>query len=131
MTKLTRNLMDINIPEPETRDVVLPRLGLTLRLRELSYDKVQSLRNLKEDRDLHFVLALVQEPNFRDGAWYGEKMGCATPVEAMKRLLRPGEIEAVMRAGNRLCGYGGGNLMDVTGDDEAAVMAALDDLAKN
>lgn len=131
MTNLTRNLMDITIPNPETREFVLPRLGLTLCLQELGYDKVQTLRTLKEDRDLHFVLALTRAPNFRDTDWYRDKMGSESPVEALKRLLRPGEIDAIMRAGNCLCGYGGGNLLDVTGDDEAAVMAALEDLEKN
>lgn len=131
MTKLTRNLMDIPIPAPETRDLALPRLGLTLRLQELGYEKVQSLRKLTEDKDLHFVLALVKEPDFRQPAWYQDKLGCETPVEALKLLLRPGEIDAIMRAGNRLCGYGGGSLLDITGDDDAAITSALEDLEKN
>ena len=37
-----RSLMDVQIEEPETMDVSVPRLDLVLTLREIPYDKVVS-----------------------------------------------------------------------------------------
>ena len=80
------------------------------------------------------------EPKFRDKAWYKEKMGCPTPIEAMKKLLREGEVRAILRKCDELNGYGYGAVVPLSPDDESipedelqgrAIGAALEDLEKN
>jgi hypothetical protein len=74
-------------------------------------------------------------PNFKDPAWYQEKMGCPTPIDAMKRLLRPGEVERLCRVADELNGYGPGSISPLTASDDqletAATEAAFEELQKN
>lgn len=73
-------------------------------LRGLPYGRVQELRQLREDMSLHIVLAGVTDPDLKDPALLA-CFGGATPVEAVKALLLPGEIEDLARAVERLCGF--------------------------
>lgn len=129
-----RSLLDISVGEPETREVEVPRLGLRITLQSLSYDRLTALRGT-EDADMSYFLASAVEPDFRDRRWYREHMGCPTPVEAVKKLLRPGEVRAILRECDTLNGYGPGAVLSVERDDQAlrddALGAALEDLEKN
>lgn len=129
-----RALLDIPVGEPETMTVQVQRLGLKIKLRELPYNKLVSLRGT-EDADLNYLLASAVEPDFRDRAWYKEKMGCPTPVDALKNLLRGGEVRAIVRQCDRLNGYGAGAVVVLEEDEQtlqnAAVEGALEDLEKN
>lgn len=62
-------------------------------------------------------------------------MGCPTPVDAIKKLLRPGEIQAIVRQCDKLNGYGYGSVVAVkqSADElqNSAIDAALEDLEKN
>lgn len=60
-----RSLLDIPVGEPETMMVQVQRLGLKIKLRELPYNKLVSLRGT-EDADLNYLLASAVEPDFRD-----------------------------------------------------------------
>lgn len=129
-----RNLMDIPIGEPETMEVQVPRLGWVLTLREISYNKLIQLRGT-EDADLHYLLASIQAPELKDPQWYREKMGCPTPVDAMKKLLRPGEVQALTRRCDALNGYAPGSVVTVSRSEQElqldAIGAALEELEKN
>ncbi len=126
-----RTLLDIQPGEPETTRVRVARLGLEIQLKELPYDKLTSLRGV-EDSNLHYLLSSAVEPNFRDKAWYREHMGCPTPVDALKKLLRPGEVTALVRRLDRLNGYAPGAVLDVEEDlSGKAIEDALEDLEKN
>lgn len=129
-----RALLDIPVGEPETMTVLVQRHQLKIKLRELPYNKLVSLRGT-EDADLNYLLASAVEPDFRDRAWYKEKMGCPTPVDALKKLLRGGEVRAIVRQCDRLNGYGAGAVVVLEEDEQtlqnAAVEGALEDLEKN
>lgn len=126
-----RTLLDIQPGEPETTRVRVARLGLEIQLKELPYDKLTSLRGV-EDSNLNYLLSSTVEPNFRDKAWYREHMGCPTPVDALKKLLRPGEVTALVRRLDRLNGYAPGAVLDVEEDlSGKAIEDALEDLEKN
>lgn len=129
---VVRDLLDIQVREPETQQVVVTRLGLAITLRELSYNKLVQLRGI-EDADINYLLASAVEPNFKSKAWYQDHMGCPTPVDAVKALLRPGEIRAIVRRCDLLNGYGPGAVisMDQTDLQDAAIGAAMEDLEKN
>lgn len=62
-------------------------------------------------------------------------MGCPTPVEALKKLLKKGEIEKLCRLADQLNGFGPGQVIAVNREPEelfdAAVGGALEDLEKN
>ena len=127
------SLLDQAEFEPETSAVKLPRLNLVLELRELPYDKLIKLTR-ESEAQLHLILAAVtNHPEMRDKAWYHDKMGCATPVDALKKLLRKGEVEKVCRAIDQLHGYNVGSVVPV--DPEAiqntAIDAAVEELEKN
>ncbi len=134
-----RSLLDIEVGAPEAARVKVARLGLILTVRELPYDRLNKLRGM-EDSDLQYLMESTVEPKFRDKAWYKEKMGCPTPIEAMKKLLREGEVRAILRKCDELNGYGYGAVVPLSPDDESipedelqgrAIGAALEDLEKN
>lgn len=134
-----RSLLDIEVGAPETARVKVARLGLILTVRELPYDRLNKLRGM-EDSDLQYLMESTVEPKFRDKVWYKEKMGCPTPIEAMKKLLREGEVRAILRKCDELNGYGYGAVVPLSPDDESipedelqgrAIGAALEDLEKN
>lgn len=133
-TSVVRSLLDIPVGEPETAVARVTRLGLDIKLKEIPYNKLTALRGV-EDADLNYLLASTVEPNFRDAQWYRDHMGCPTPVDALKRLLRPGEVRALVRRCDALNGYGSGAVISLEADEDAlqaaAVGAALEDLEKN
>ena len=113
-----RSLLDIEVGAPETARVKVARLGLIVTVRELPYDRLNKLRGM-EDSDLQYLMESTVEPKFRDKAWYKEKMGCPTPIEAMKKLLREGEVRAILRKCDELNGYGYGAVVPLSPDDES------------
>lgn len=134
-----RSLLDIEVGAPETAEVKVTRLGLIVKVRELPYDRLSKLRGM-EDSDLQYLMESTVEPKFRDKAWYRERMGCPTPIEAMKKLFREGEVRAILRKCDELNGYGYGAVVPLSpkeesiSDDELqarAIGAALEDLEKN
>ena len=131
---VVRSLLDIRAGQPDTATARVTRLGLDIKLQELPYNKLTALRGT-EDADLNYLLASTAEPNFRDAHWYREHMGCPTPVDALKKLLRPGEVRALVRRCDTLNGYRPGAVISIEADEDdlqaAAVGAALEDLKKN
>ena len=127
------NLLDLPDPEPEQARVSLPRLGLDLEVRELPYDKLIRIRR-EQDAQIHLILAAAaNHPELRSEAWYHDKMGCATPVDALKKLLRMGEVEKLCRVIDRLNGYGSGSVVELPEEDldGAALAGAVEELEKN
>ena len=126
------NLMSLPDWTPETATVELPRLGLRWTLRELSYDTLARVRREKE-ADLHLILeATVTPDNLRSDGWYHGKMGCATPVDALKKLLRPGEITRMCRVIDKLNGFYG-SVLELSEDElqGQAIAKAAEELEKN
>ena len=127
------SLLDLPEFEPETAAVRLPRLNIVLELKELPYDKLIKLSR-EPEAQLHLILAAVtNHPELRDKAWYHDKKGCATPVDALKKLLRKGEVERICRAIDLLNGYAPGSVvpMDHQAVQGAAIAAAVEELEKN
>ena len=127
------NLMELPEFEPEHRRVRLPRLNLVLELQEVPYNKLVRIRR-EEDAQLHLILAaVVNHPELRQAEWYHGKEGCATPVDALKKLLRPGEVEKICRSIDLLNGYGGGSGAPVSYEElmGQAIQAAVEELEKN
>ncbi len=76
---------------------------VTVTLRGLPYGRVQDLERLNgNELEIHILLAGCEE--LRDPALL-TKYGVATPDEVVKRLLLPGEITALSKAVEGLCGY--------------------------
>lgn len=74
-------------------------------LRALPYGKVQRIReSAAGDANLDILLAGCVEPDLCSPQ-LAEKYGGATPAETVKAMLLPGEIEDLVRAIERLCGY--------------------------
>ena len=74
-------------------------------LRALPYGKVQRIReSAAGDANLDILLAGCVEPDLRSPQ-LAEKYGGATPAETVKAMLLPDEIEDLVRAIERLCGY--------------------------
>lgn len=126
----------LNIPqrESETAEVEVKRLKLRITLREQSFDKLNSIRSGK-DPDVNYLLSSIVTPNVRDPRWYQEHMGCPTPMDALKKLLKPGEIAQLIKHADVLNGYGLGSVTAVDMEDDElqgqAVEHALEDLEKN
>lgn len=127
------SLLDLPEFEPETAAVKLPRLGIVLELRELPYDKLLSLSR-ERDPDPHLILACVtNHPELKQPAWYHDKMGQPTPVDALKKLLRKGEVRKICQVIDVLHGYGVGSVVPCTEEElqSRAISAAVEELEKN
>ena len=128
-----KSLLDLPEFQPEIAQVHLPRLNIVLALRETPYDKLMKIRR-EEDAQVHLILSCVtNHPELKQEEWYREKMGCATPVDALKKLLRPGEVEKICRTIDLLHGYSVGSVVPLPADQlmGAAIHAAVEDLEKN
>lgn len=133
MADLLERLLALELEKPETSTVAIPRLGLELTLKELSYRQVAACRR-EEDQDANFMLAAC--PTLRDPSWWEERLGCATPIEAIRKVFRPGEVEGVTKEIGKLSGYGVGAVLRPAKKDDkalhdAALGQALEDLEKN
>ncbi len=131
MDKCMEKLLSLTLSDPKTETRRVTRLGLDVTLREMTYDEVEKVGREAEDRDLHYLLAATVSPNFRDPEWHQGKMHCATPIQAMKKLFRHGEVNALVAVVDRLNGYRCQVLDDPKARENAAVATAADELAKN
>ena len=127
------SLLDLPEFEPERAAVKLPRLNIVLELQELPYNKLVQLSR-EQDANIHLILACtVNHPELEQEAWYRGKMGRATPADGLKKLLRKGEVDKVVRACDILHGYGAGSVVPVSEEerDALALHAAVQELEKN
>lgn len=74
-------------------------------LRSLSYGRVADLRRIGgEEMKLHIVLAGVKAPDLKNQDLL-DHYGAATPLELLKAMLLPGEIEDLCIEIEKLSGY--------------------------
>lgn len=74
-------------------------------LRSLSYNRVAEIKKIGgEDVKLHILLAGVRSPDLKNQELL-DKYGAATPLDLLKILLLPGEIEDLCMEVERLSGY--------------------------
>lgn len=78
--------------------------SVVFTLRALPYGRVHDLERFTQDADVNILLAGCVEPDLKDPRLM-EKYGAATPAEAVKKLLLPGEIVDLSNAIERLTGY--------------------------
>lgn len=109
-------LLQMEIPAPETKPYKIKRLSqksgqdVVFTLKEIGFSRVAEIQKAprgKDDEDMtsiHIVLAGVVEPDLKDARLL-EKYKAVTPAELVKKMLRPGEIEDLSRAIERLSGY--------------------------
>lgn len=81
-----------------------PKEKAVFTLRGLPYGRVQELKELEQDVEVHILLAGCKEPDLKSPALM-EHFGAATPVDAVKCLLLPGEIADLSLEVEKLCGY--------------------------
>ena len=108
------NVMDLllkaqsrKLPEKKVRLKMLSKeLGqdVIFKIRALSYSEVARIREKEEDMNVYIVLAGVVEPNLRSTELM-QKYDAPTPIEMIKAMLLPGEIEDISRQIERLSGY--------------------------
>lgn len=79
---------------------------LTFRIQELSYDEVEEIRAMNKSSDIAAAIIAkgVVEPNLRDEALQSA-LGAATPYEAIRKMLKAGEVADLQIAIERLSGY--------------------------
>ena len=108
------NVMDLllkaqsrKLPEKKVRLKMLSKeLGqdVIFKIRALPYSEVARIREKEDDMNVYIVLAGVVEPNLRSTELM-QKYDAPTPIEMIKAMLLPGEIEDISRQIERLSGY--------------------------
>lgn len=131
MDKCMEKLLSLTLDKPQTETHRVMRLGLDVTVRELTYDEVEQCAREKEDSNLYYLLTAAVSPNFRDEAWYKDKLGCPTPIQALKKLFRHGEVNALVGVIDRLNGYRGKVLASKEELEAAALDATVEGLEKN
>lgn len=77
-----------------------------LTLRSLNYNKVAEIKALTgDDTPLHIMMAGVVDPDFKKSQDLMDKFQALTPVELIKKIFLPGEIEDISREIEKLSGY--------------------------
>ncbi len=103
-------LLAMELPQPQQQQYKIKRLSalcgqdVVFTLGQLTYNRVEQLRQMEHESDIHIVLAGVVKPDLRSPELMS-KYQAAPPAELVKKLLLPGEIEDLKRAIERLCGY--------------------------
>lgn len=82
----------------------LKRLDIVLTLKSLSYSRVQEIKKIGTDIQLHQVLAGVRDPDLKNQALL-DHYGAATPIELVQLMFSAGEIEEICFEIDRLSGY--------------------------
>ena len=86
------------------KEVLLKRLDIVLTLRSLSYSRVQEIKKIDSDIQIHEILAGVKDPDLKNQALI-DHYGAGTPAELVKIMFSPGEIEEICREIDKLSGY--------------------------
>lgn len=97
------------LPEAEVEVTRLSELAgapVIFRLRGLTYGKVRDLQERDgKDRPLYIVLEGCVEPDWKNPDLLDPARGIATPLDAMRARLLPGEIEDLSMRVQELTGY--------------------------
>ena len=105
---LLLNANPANLPEREYRLTRLSEASggdVVFRLRALPYDRVAEIRQVDDvDQSMHILLAGVVAPDLRSQALM-DKFGVVTPVDMIKEMLLPGEIDDLVIRIEQLSGY--------------------------
>lgn len=113
---LKANLKDINVPEKEVKvkrlsDVL--KTDVIFKIKAIRFDALEDLRESNtKDFNIHTVLEGVVEPNLKSKDLM-DKFNAITPVDLVKKLLLPGEIEDLYHAISKLSGYGTNTIEDI------------------
>lgn len=105
-------LLKAEVPKMPEKEIKLKRLSkicggdVIFKLRGLSYNKVAEIKECHNDGDMsvHIVLAGVISPDLKSEE-LKKKYNAVTPVELVKNMLLPGEIEDISREIEKLSGY--------------------------
>lgn len=103
-------LLSLDIREKEEKQVKILRLSkkdkpVIFTVKALGFNRVAEIKNMgSEEAVIHLLLAGVKDPDLKDQRLL-DKYGAATPVEMVKRLLLPGEIDDIAREIELLSGY--------------------------
>ncbi len=127
-------LLKMDLPAPQTKTVWVKRLELAVTLRELPYDEIERISKWEHDRDIHYLLAALVDPDLTQEAFYRDKMGKDSVIDAMKALFTHGEVRALVTEADKLNGYRCAPVGDVPADralELQAVAGAAEDLEKN
>lgn len=90
------------------KQVEVPRLSglvgepVVFELHGLPYGRVQDLQKMSGDTEMHVLLAGCDELR---APQLMTRYNVATPAEALKRLLLPGEVADLSREVEKLCGF--------------------------
>ena len=102
-----------------TKEIKLKRLSESLeddvifKVKALGLDKIKELRETNSsDFNIHTIIEGVIEPSFKDINLI-EKFGAITPVDLIKKLLVPGEIDDIFYEISKLSGYNGSTIEDI------------------
>lgn len=110
MSDALQILLDMEPAEAEEKEFEVKRLSrlagkpVVFRLRGIGYSRAAEIREMSGEQDVQILLAGTVSPNWKDKELL-EKYGAATPAEAVKKVLRPGEIGDLSREVERLSGY--------------------------
>ena len=106
---LKKDPKDFEIPE---KIVCIPRLADLLggdgavTIRALSFERIDEINRMHPSEvELHAILAAAKDPDFKNPELM-RHFGAVTPIDLIKKILRPGEIQGLYLRISEHCGYG-------------------------
>lgn len=123
MDDLMKALLSAGLPGTPEKNFEVKRLTrhvgmpFVVQLKALGYDMVAEIRERTANKaegeaECHILLEAMHYPDPRESA-LKEMTGAATPIDAIKRLFLPGEIEAMARQVEILSGFRGNNIKEI------------------
>lgn len=110
MSEILDLLLKTDIKNVQEKKIKVKRLStkdnpFILSLKSLNYNKVAEIKELSgDDTPIHIMMAGVTDPDFKNQALL-QKYEAITPVELIKKIFLPGEIEDISREIEKLSGY--------------------------
>ena len=120
MDRMMELLLGHDLPEIPEKEFEVKRLSkaygerFSVRLRGLGYDRVAEIKERMEgksssDADCHILMEAMISPAIKNRELL-DKVRAATPIDGIKAIFLPGEIEALSRQVEILSGYRGNNI---------------------
>lgn len=120
MTEVMELLLKAEMPDLPSKEIKIKRLSdicggpVVFSLKALTFSQVAELKEAHngDNLNLHIILAGVVSPDLKAKELLA-KYNAVTPLEMLKKMLLPGELEDISREVEKLSGYRSSTLEEI------------------
>jgi len=114
LESLVKKGLEIKNRELQKAEIFVESLGGIVVVEELPYQVINEALELDETDEM-MIYESVIEPNLKDKSLQ-DSLGCESPDDIVRILLKPGEVAALSKEIIKLSGYGSNSVRKVKDD---------------